>query len=107
MKPQPVCVFARWGGGGGLCVCVCVCVCGFGGSGLRRRLDERWVQLNRWRRVDNVSVGGGVMEGRAEGGADYDGDFDSFWSVVNWGDGLDWVWSEATWNTHIRNWVWS
>ena len=46
-----------------MCVCVCVCVCVGGGAqamglGLRRRLDERGVQLDRGRRVDNVSVGG-------------------------------------------------
>ena len=29
------------------------------GLGLRRKLDERGFQRDRWRRVDKVSVGGG------------------------------------------------
>ena len=48
-------------------MCLCVCVCWGGGQamglGLRRRPDERGVQIDRWRRVDNGNVGGYGGEG--------------------------------------------
>ena len=67
VKPQAecVCFCVRLGGGGvTVCVCVCVCVCVrvcvcmCVGLELRRRLDERGVQLS--------VGGGGVMEGRVD-----------------------------------------
>ena len=66
VKPQAecVCLCVRLGGGT-VCVCVCVCVCACAcvcmcvWLELRRRLDERGVQLS--------VGGGGVMEGRADG----------------------------------------
>ena len=50
-----------------LCVCVCVCVsvcCGWGSSDgvtVEKKADERGVQLDRGRRVFNLSV---VIKGR-------------------------------------------
>ena len=61
-----VCVCALGGGG----VTGAVCVLGVGGQAIGvglRRLDERGVQIDRWRRVHNGSVGG-IMEERAPGG---------------------------------------
>ena len=64
-----VCLCLRLGDNWCACVCVYVCVCpvcvGGGGQavglGLRRRVDERGVQLDKGR-VDNVSFGGNGRE---------------------------------------------